>query len=156
MREDKMEKDMEKDMEKQLQKRFNAIAFWEPKMGESYYYLTFWEKDNHILCGTHDDKSGNDTPRLRFGNCFRTKEDAKRAIPIVKIALSLAKLRTVAFDSSTVLEGQLEVLERLKSNYVGNSDGDLVVVDFIEEIERIKKELIDGRKMRRENDGDVS
>ena len=67
--------------------KYNKKLHWEPKRGENYYYLTFWEKENHILGGTLDDKSGNDVPRIQFGNCFKTKEDAEKAIPIIKTCL---------------------------------------------------------------------
>mgnify|MGYP001609195133 FL=1 len=67
--------------------RYNPKLYWEPKTGEGYYYLTFFEKENHILYGTLDNKSGNDVPRIIFGNCFRTKDDAENAIPIIKSAL---------------------------------------------------------------------
>ena len=33
--------------------RYNPKLYWEPKTGEGYYYLTFFEKENHILYGCY-------------------------------------------------------------------------------------------------------
>ncbi len=47
---------------------------WKPKEGETYYYIT--KKGN--VCETfYSDQYINDLFRIRFGNCFRNREEAE-------------------------------------------------------------------------------
>lgn len=49
---------------------------WKPAFREGYFYITMFDKPVRVLHGTNDGKSGNDQPRIDFGNCFKDEESA--------------------------------------------------------------------------------
>ena len=53
---------------------------WEPKRGEKYYYI---DTLGDVSCTTYN-TFALDSTRIKFGNCFQTKEQAKRAAEKVK------------------------------------------------------------------------
>lgn len=53
---------------------------WEPKRGEKYYYI---DNLGDVSCTTYN-TSTLDSIRIKFGNCFQTKEQAKSAAEKVK------------------------------------------------------------------------
>lgn len=55
---------------------------WKPKDGEKYYTLPIYAKPDVIE--DKNLKSYGDKNRIKFGNCFRTKSEAKSKLSAIK------------------------------------------------------------------------
>lgn len=121
---------------------------WIPKYGERYFYFSV---DGCVGC-TRNDGESLDTQRIRFGNCFKTEDEAKDITKKVMVYIRLLK-RYKVFDHSTILSKK-NVFIASKDNdidaFLFNSDKDFVIAN-----EFCFYLLEDGISFVRDNDEDL-
>lgn len=54
---------------------------WKPELGHDYYYIS---GDGHVYDNSWDDSQFVDRGRFEIGNCFRTEEEAEKAVEKLK------------------------------------------------------------------------
>lgn len=57
------------------------MARWKPKVGEKYWYI---DKNGEIICREYIILWRLDEDRVFFGNCFKTEEEAEKALEKAK------------------------------------------------------------------------
>ena len=62
-------------------------TLWKPEMSHDYYYIS---GDGHVYDNSWDDSRFVDNGRFDIGNCFQTKEEAKKAVEYLK-ALAIVR-----------------------------------------------------------------
>ena len=60
---------------------------WKPEMSNDYYYIS---GDGHVYDNSWDDSRFVDNGRFEIGNCFQTKEEARRVVEYLK-ALAIVR-----------------------------------------------------------------
>lgn len=60
---------------------------WKPEISNDYYYIS---GDGHVYDNSWDDSRFVDNGRFEIGNCFKTKEEAKKAVEYLK-ALAIVR-----------------------------------------------------------------
>lgn len=90
---------------------------WEPKDGEKYFYIpseTHCLDENSLFAAIFHDYNKKDEARLSIGNCFRTREDAEKAVEKLK-ALKRLRGKGFAFKQWRYIkniydEGKVEIM----------------------------------------------
>lgn len=67
---------------------------WEPQRGETYYSL---DRSGKIL-ETNNVEYDTDKRAIRFGNCFKTRDEAQHMIEKIKIINQLQELSNIKFN----------------------------------------------------------
>ena len=60
---------------------------WKPEISNDYYYIS---GDGHVYDNSWDDSRFVDNGRFEIGNCFKTKEEAKKSVEYLK-ALAIVR-----------------------------------------------------------------